>query len=238
MSWLTIMDFGPAQGPDLRVLGSSAEDLCTKPRTWPLASGIAVHALAEPGPDLVGLGRAELGVQPKCLLPVVGGLRVLAIAVMALSDVAVCVCLLVGVAGICCELKRCEQLGASSFGLAKAAQGFGDVPQHHRLSVLVARLPEQVECLPQIADRLDVLALAQADVAQVAQLGGYASRTFEAAVDGQGLPVGVGGLGQLAATDTQVADPDERVSFAEAVFGIPEHVQHPVQVPRRLVVAA
>lgn len=53
--------------------------------------------------DLVCLGRAELGVQGECLLPVVAGLLVLADAVVAL-EVAVRACLLVGVAGFAASL--------------------------------------------------------------------------------------------------------------------------------------
>ena len=76
------------------------------------------HFGAEPEPDLVRLGRAELGVQRECLLPVVTSSLVLAGAAVAFGELAVRACLLVGVAGFGRPLERCRQLGAGGGGLA------------------------------------------------------------------------------------------------------------------------
>jgi hypothetical protein len=54
---------------------------------------------AEPGLDLVCLGRAELGVQGERLLPAVASLLVFAGAVVAFGELAVDACLLVDVPG-------------------------------------------------------------------------------------------------------------------------------------------
>jgi hypothetical protein len=70
----------------------------------------------EPDADLVGLGRAELGVEREGLLPVVAGLLVVSGAVVALGEVAVHARLLVGVAGLSGEPQGCRQPARAATG--------------------------------------------------------------------------------------------------------------------------
>jgi hypothetical protein len=77
-------------------------------------------------PDVVGFGRVCLGVQGECLLPVVTGLLVLAIVVVAVGQVAVGACLVVGVAGLGCQLQCGLELFAGRGGLAGLVQGLGE----------------------------------------------------------------------------------------------------------------
>ena len=75
------------------------------------------------------------------------GLLVLADAVVALGEVAVRACLLVGVAGFGRWPERCRQLGLGGGGLADPLQGLGQAVERKGLAVSVAGFPVQRECL-------------------------------------------------------------------------------------------
>src|SRR5580693_3897038 len=83
----------------------------------------------EPGLHLVGFGRAELGVQSECLLPVVAGPLILVGAVVAFGEIAVRAGLLVSVAGFGRQPECGGHLDASGGGLAFSLQGLGQVEQ-------------------------------------------------------------------------------------------------------------
>ena len=78
---------------------------------------------------------------------------------------------------------------------ARSIQRLGQPAERYGLAVLVAALPEERECLPEIADGLLVCALAQAYAAEVAERAGHAGGLPGGAVDGQGLLKQAGGLG-------------------------------------------
>jgi hypothetical protein len=88
----------PAPGPVPLVTGAMPLRLSGGLVGW--RSGLSCLLGAEPGPDLVGFSRAELGVQGECLLPAAAGLFALPRAMVAFGEFAVDACQLVGVSGL------------------------------------------------------------------------------------------------------------------------------------------
>jgi hypothetical protein len=86
--------------------------------------------------------------------------------------------LLIVVAGLGREPQRCGELGSGRGGLAGCLQGLGQDAERHDLAIPVADLPVQRESLPEVGGGLPVVALPQADLAQVAQLGGDRGRMY------------------------------------------------------------
>lgn len=163
---------------------------------------------------------AELGVPGECLLPVVAGLLSLVGPLMAFGQVTMYAGKVVGVARLCCQLERRRQLGAGGDGLAGFVQGLGQGAQRDGLTMLVARLLVQRGRLPQVADGPLVFALPQADLAQAPEASGYADGTVELAVDGEGLFVESGGLGELVTVEAELASPFQCFGFAVAVVAV------------------
>ena len=187
---------------------------------------------------MLGLGSAEFTVELEGLPPLAAGLLVLAGGVVAFGEVAVRACLLVGVAVFGSQPERCREFGARGGGLAGLVQGLGQGAERQGLAVLVAGLPVQRECLPEIADGLLVLALAQAHFAQVLKLGGHAGPMTDTPEDGKGLFEEVSRLRQLATAQAEVAAPRQGLALARLVLLVVQHRQGSLQVLGRLVKGA
>jgi hypothetical protein len=101
-------------------------------------------------------------------------LVLLAGVVVAFAEVVVRGCLLVGLPGFGGQLERRCELGAGGGGLPSGVQGLGEAAERLSLAGVVADFCVHRECLPDVADGLLVVALAQADLTEFQQLGGDA----------------------------------------------------------------
>jgi hypothetical protein len=141
----------------------------------------------EPGSDVICLGDAELGVKDQCMLPMVAGLLILAVTMMAFGQITVYACRMIGESGLGRQSERRSQLDACGSGLAGFVQGFAQRAERVYLAVMGTELSVQSERLPEVAEGLLMVVLAQADQAQACKCVGYADGLINAAVDGQGL---------------------------------------------------
>ena len=118
---------------------------------------LARHTLGQAGADLVGLGDAEVGVERKCLVPVIEGADLIVLCLHQLGDPVVSAGLFVAIARLLGPLERGPIARRGLSHPSYFAQGITELVQRNGFDVRLAdRAPEDNGSL-QVLDRDVVL---------------------------------------------------------------------------------
>lgn len=135
----------------------------------------AVTDHGEAGADFVGFGGADGGVAGEGFLPVVPGLKRVAIGLAGAGEAVVRACLLQWQAGLGCEPESGGVVRACLTGVTSPEENLTKAVERFGFHSLVADLAEDGKCLLQIPGSLVVAAEPHVNLAEADQAPGFAA---------------------------------------------------------------